>query len=204
MGGGFNTDPQTGILWGAMAPHEHIAQFYESDDILLENLASFVISGLNRGESVVVVVTADHLTALNRILTEADADIEGAAADDRYITIDVESVIASLIVKGLPDEQRFSDFSDLLLRRAGANFRRVRIFGETVAVLWERGQTAAVVHLEQMWQQFCSANWFSLYCAYPKAGFIEKHREPLAEICLAHTRVLSAPTGCHRGAVFND
>lgn len=197
MGGGFNTDPQTGILWGAMAPHEHIAQFYESDDILLENLASFVLSGLNRGESVIVVVTADHLSALNRILREADADIEGAAADDRYIAIDTEWGLANLMVKGWPDEQRFVDLTDLLLRRAGANFRRVRIFGEMVAVLWDRGQTAAVVRLEQMWQQLCSANWFSLYCAYPKAMFNETHTEPLAEICMAHTRVLSVPAGCH-------
>jgi MEDS: MEthanogen/methylotroph, DcmR Sensory domain len=196
VGGGFNTDPQTGILWGAMAPHEHIVQFYGSDDTLLENLTSFVVSGLNRGEGVIVVLTSDHLRALNCILSEGDVDIEGAAADDRYITIDVESVIASLMVKGLPDEQRFADFSDLLLRRAGANFRRVRLFGETVAVLWERGQAAAVVRLEQMWQQFCSANWLSVYCAYPTAEFTEAHREPLAEICMAHTRVLSAPAGC--------
>ena len=197
MGGGFGTDPQTRILSGALAPHEHIAQFYESDDILLESLASFVLSGLDRGESVVVVVTADHLSALNRILRDADADIEGAAADDRYITIDVEWGLANLMVKGWPDEQRFVDLTDLLLRRAGANFRPVRIFGEMVAVLWERGHTAAVVRLEQMWQQFCSTNWFSLYCAYPKAAFAETHREPLAEICMAHTRLLSAPAVCH-------
>jgi MEDS: MEthanogen/methylotroph, DcmR Sensory domain len=196
VGGCSSTNPKTGILSGAMAPHEHILQFYESDDELLESLASFVISGLNRGESVVVVVTADHLSALNRILREADADIDGAAADDRYITIDTTAGLANLMVKGWPDEQRFFDLTDTLLRRAGANFRRVRIFGEMVAVLWEGGHTAAVVRLEQMWQQLCSANWFSLYCAYPRAGFTETRREHLADICMAHTHVLSAPVGC--------
>jgi hypothetical protein len=44
-------------------------------------------------------------------------------------------------------------------------------FGEMVALLWARGQAAATVRLEHLWQQFCKEHAFSVFCAYPKAGF---------------------------------
>ena len=192
MSSGFGIRPRPGIFWGEMAAHEHIAQFYESDDTLLESLTGFVVSGLNRDESVILIATPDHLRSLNRILIEAGVDIDTAAAEDRYITLDARMGLASFMVKGWPDAQRFHEFASLLLRRAGSDFRHVRIFGEMVGVLWARGQSTPTVQLEQLWQQLCSANPISLFCAYPRDVLTRMQAESLAGICLAHTHILSA------------
>ena len=184
-------DPQ--VFWGEIAPSEHVAQFYQSDRVLNESLARFVTAGLKAGESAIVVATPQHLRELASSLTERGVDLQAAAAEDRYITLDAEIGLASFMVQNWPDDQRFGDFVEQLIRRAAVNDRRVRVFGEMVALLWARGQAAATVRLEHLWQQFCKTHSFSLFCAYPQAGFTNDPTDSFAEICAAHTQVLSEP-----------
>jgi hypothetical protein len=179
------------IFWGELSPCEHVAQFYQSDDALLESLACFVAAGLGSGESVIVVATPEHLRELAACLARKAVDLQSAVAEDRYITLDAEIGLASFMVQNWPDDQRFRHFVESLVRRASANDGRVRVFGEMVALLWARGQAAATVRLEHLWQQFCKSHSFSLFCAYPKAGFTKDPTDSFAEICAAHTRVFS-------------
>jgi MEDS: MEthanogen/methylotroph, DcmR Sensory domain len=182
---------ETKVFWGEIAPCEHIAQFYQSDSALIESLACFVAAGLGSGESVIVIATAEHLRELSSRLAEMAVDLQGATSEDRYITLDAEIGLASFMVQNWPDHQRFSQFVEHLIRRAGVKNRRVRVFGEMVALLWARGQVAATVRLEHLWQQFCKTESFSLFCAYPQAGFTKDLTDSFAELCAAHTRVLS-------------
>jgi hypothetical protein len=159
------------IFWGEIAPSEHFAQFYKSDSALNESLARFV--------------------AAARCLAQRAVDLQAAVAEDRYITVDAEIGLASFMVQNWPDDQRFSHFVEHLIRRAAVNNRRVRVFGEMVALLWAGGQAAATVRLEHLWQQFCKTHSFSLFCAYPKAGFTKDPTDSFAQICAAHTQILS-------------
>ena len=67
---------------------------------------------------------------------------------------------------------------------------RVRAFGEMVAILWKRGHAGATVRLEHLWHEFCQTKAFCLFCAYPRAYFMQSAEESIAEICLAHSRVV--------------
>lgn len=192
MSTGFGSGPQqTKIFWGEIAPCEHIAQFYQSDSALIESLGRFVASGLSAGECVIVIATPEHLRELGSNLAEKAIDLQVAVEQDRYVTLDAEIGLASFMVQNWPDDQRFSQFVEHLIRRAAVNNRRVRVFGEMVALLWARGQAAATVRLEHLWQQFCKTHSFSLFCAYPQAGFTKHPIDSFAEICAAHTQVYS-------------
>jgi hypothetical protein len=79
-----------------------------------------------------------------------------------------------------------------LLARARHGGRRVRAFGEMVAVLCARGDQAATVRLEHLWNELCQAQGFSLFCAYPKVGFTQDATASISELCAAHSRVISA------------
>ncbi len=190
MSTAFGSGPQrTKIFWGEIAPCEHIAQFYESDKALIESLARFVASGLTAGESVIVIATPEHLRELAAKLAEKAVDLQTAVEKDLYITLDAEIGLASFMVQNWPDDQRFCKFVEHLIRRAAVSDRRVRVFGEMVALLWARGQAAATVRLEHLWQQFCKTHSFSLFCAYPQAGFTKHPIDSFAEISAAHTQV---------------
>jgi hypothetical protein len=97
------------------------------------------------------------------------------------------------MVQNWPDEQRFAHSVERLIRRAATNDRRVRAFGEMVALLWARGQVAATVRLEHLWTQFCNSHLFALFCAYPRAGITENPADSFAVICAAHTQVFFEP-----------
>jgi len=178
------------VFWAEIAPCEHIAQFYSDDGVLLDTLTGFVGGGLKAGESTIVVATADHLKLLEQRLSASGLDVAVARSKHQYIDMLAEEALSEFMVKRWPDDQLFSNFVTELITRARKNGRRVRAFGEMVAILWARGDTAATVRLEFLWQQLCRNQDFSLFCAYPKAGFTDDPSNSLAKICQAHSRVI--------------
>jgi hypothetical protein len=137
-----------------------------------------------------VIATPEHRTELDKRLSDAGIDVRRAQAENRYISLDAETTLARFMRNSMPDEELFAECVTSLLRQATANDRRVRAFGEMVALLWARGEAAATVRLEFLWQGFCQSQGFSLFCAYPKAGFTEDPTKSLAHICAAHSRVV--------------
>lgn len=181
---------KSSVFWGEIAPCEHIAQFYTGDSALVETLIGFVSAGLNAGEGVIVIATSEHLSALNRGLVEAGIELPAAIIHDRYIPLEAESALRNFMVDRWPDEHLFADFVAGVIGRASSGGRRVRAFGEMVALLWARGQGGATVRLEHLWGQFCRNYRFSLLCSYPKAGFTKDPGQSLAEICAAHSQTI--------------
>jgi hypothetical protein len=178
------------IFWGEIAPTEHIAQFYEDDNVLVDTLTGFVGGGLNAGESSIVIATPEHLAALHRRLLDSNVDLTRAIAEDRYIALDAETSLARFMINQMPDEDLFRVFVEELMRRGTRNNRRVRAFGEMVALLWARGDSGATVRLEYLWNRIRQNGSFSLLCAYPKAGFTEDPTRSIADICAAHSRIV--------------
>jgi hypothetical protein len=178
------------IFWGEASPCEHLVQFYEADDVFLDTLEGFVNGGLRSGDSVIVIATAAHRRVLEERLASAGCDVDEACSSDQYIALDAESTLELFMKAGWPDDERFFALVRELLERARRGGRKVRAFGEMVAIMWARGEQGATVHLEHLWHQLCTAEGFSLLCAYPKVGFAQNAAESISEICAAHSQVL--------------
>jgi MEDS: MEthanogen/methylotroph, DcmR Sensory domain len=116
--------------------------------VLLDTLAGFVGGGLKQGEGVIVLATAEHLKALDQRLQASGVDLQAAKLQDQYITALAEEALAKFMVNNWPDDQLFFNFVAELTARAQNGGRRVRAFGELVALLWARHQIAATVRLE--------------------------------------------------------
>jgi hypothetical protein len=175
----------------AAGPSEHLAQFYEDDDELMDTLTRFIGRGLDAGESAIVIATPEHLRALRHRLESANVNLMQAMLEDRYIPLDAGVALTSFMINGWPDDQLFAEFTANLLRRASIQNRRVRVFGEFVRLLWARGETAATVHLEHLWNHACENHSLSLLCAYPASGFTEDDFQLLHEICAAHSKAFA-------------
>jgi hypothetical protein len=180
----------TNVFWGEIAPCEHIAQFYEHDGILLDTLMGFVGGGLRAGDSAIVIATAEHLQTLEERINDTGVDVATARMQDRYIALEAGEALTRFMVKGWPDDRLFTDLVTELIMRVRVNSRRVRAFGEMVALLWARGDTAATIRLEYLWHQICKSQAFSLFCAYPKTGFTEDPTKSIEEICAVHSRII--------------
>ena len=184
------------IFWGEVAPCDHLVQIYEEDDVFLDSVEGFIAGGLRAGDGVVAIATDAHLAALEERLTGQGVDLDLVRATDQYIALNAEKVLGRFMVAGWPDEELFEAVIAELLTRARGAGRRVRAFGEMVAVLWARGQNSATIRLEHLWHKLCRNEAFSLFCAYPKCGFTKNARQSIKEICAAHSRIVPEFRNC--------
>ena len=178
-------------FWGEIAPCEHLVQIYADDEIFLDALEGFVAAGLDAGDGVVVIATSAHRYALEERLRGRGFDLSAAYLREQFIPLDADATLSRFMVDGWPDDDRFHLLVAELLKRAGGGGRRVRAFGEMVALLWARGDCGATVRLEYLWNNLCQKNAFSLFCAYPKIGFTESPGIAVQAICAVHSRVIS-------------
>ena len=181
------------VFWGELAPCEHVLQIYDEDAVFLEHLQGFVCEGLDAGEAVIIIATASHREELARRLELAGYDIEALAEDSRYIALSAQDTLDRFMDRGAPDEARFRRVIGDVITRARAGDRKVRAFGEMVALLWARGNRSATVMLELLWNDMLRSERFPLFCAYPKAGFTQELSAAIHAVCEAHTRLVATP-----------
>ncbi|MDZ4685882.1 MAG: MEDS domain-containing protein [Planctomycetaceae bacterium] len=178
------------VFWGEIAPCEHLVQIYADDAAFLDALEGFVGGGIRAGDAVIVIATASHHNALEDRLGAAGVDLDAAIEQLAYIPLDAEVALSRFMVNDWPDEALFNRMVTELIAAASQGGRRVRAFGEMVAILWAQGHSGATVRLEHLWNKYCRDENLSLFCAYPKSGFTKDAAVSLREICAAHTKVL--------------
>ena len=86
------------------------------------------------------------------------------------------------LVNGWPDDIRFTAVVTEIIGRANRTGRKVRVFGEMVALMWAEGHCGATVRLEHLWTAICQRESFPLFCAYPKTGFPENDSDSMARV----------------------
>ena len=179
------------VFWGEYAPFDHAVQLYANDESFLDALEGFVSGGLRVEEGVIVIASPLHRRALESRLRRRGFDLELACQQERFIAVDAEATLAQFMVEGWPDEARFIEAVKDLISRAQGNDRRVRAFGEMVAVLWQQGNRSATIHLEHLWNQLCAEGGFRLFCAYPETSLTQDTPGAVGEICAQHSRVIA-------------
>jgi signal transduction histidine kinase len=173
----------------------HGVQLYQGDAFLAEAVSSFIGRGLEAGEGVIVIAASPHGAAFDDGLKKRGLDPDAARNRGQYLVLDAADTLASLLVNGWPDRERFTDLMVSAIAKASGDGKRkrVRTFGEMVTVLWDAGQQAAAIHLEELWCELAQAHRFSLLCAYPMAGFGDEARtQAFLRICDHHSHVLPA------------
>src|SRR6266850_444438 len=181
---------QAEIFWGEIAPCEHLLQIYDHEPVFLDSLQGFVGGGLTTGDAVIVIATEDHLAALDERLAKQGLDLQAFRLQHQYIPLEAQETLSKFMVDGWPDENLFEQLIFQLLARARGSGRRVRAFGEMVALLWAHGHNGATVRLESLWHSICQREAFSLFCAYPRSGFTQDTESSIQEICAVHSKVL--------------
>ncbi len=171
--------------------HPHFVEFYETEAFLVDSVRDFLASGLVTGDAAIVVATDAHRDSFGRALMEAGIELHEAQRRDRFIALDASETLAKFMVNGIPDAARFRAAMGQLVSRAAGSARDVRIYGEMVAVLWEEGNVAAAIALEDLWNDLATRYLFSLFCAYPMRVIdTDASAAAFRTICGQHSRVL--------------
>ncbi len=140
---------------GAISASQHVAQFYESDAYIVQVVRDFVATGLRTGEAVVVIASAANLQHVAAHLHEQGIDVDAASEEGRYVPLDATDTLIGLLVDGQPDPQRFAHVMHAHIGRVARSGRRVRVYGEMVAVLAEGRDKGAERQLRMVERQAC-------------------------------------------------
>lgn len=183
------------VFWGELAPYDHVVQIYQNEDSFLDLLTGFVDGGIRCGDCAIVIATSSHIEALKTRLGKEGHSVADLIASRQYVPVDAVEMLSRFMIHGWPDENLFRGEVDKLIRTAKSDGRKVRAFGEMVALLWAEGKVGATIRLEQLWNRFCENEAFCLFCAYPERGFTQDASESLTHICGAHAKILN---GMHK------
>ena len=189
------------------APAVHSVHFYDEPAALINRLRGIVATGLEAGNSVVIVATATHCKQLKKALNSSGVNVSGFEKGGQYIACDAGEMLETFMVDGRPDRSRFLTSLGSLLsaakQAAQDSGQGLTVFGEMVAVLWEEGNKTGALELEGYWNDLLNDRAFHLHCAYPRWNFADADGEGLAAICGAHSHVIGESSPTRRGMVVN-
>ena len=181
-----------GDLTANVELHSHFVGFYETEEFLVDSVRDFLTPGLRAGDAAIVGANDAHRDSVDRARMAAGIDLTQARGCGRYISLDASEALATFMVDGSPEAARFTTAIGQLVSRAVESARNVRIYGEMVAMLWDEGNVAAAITLEDLWNDLATRYPFSLFCAYPVSVFdADASTEQFRTICGQHSRVIS-------------
>ncbi len=169
----------------ALEARDHAVSFYADEAELSSTVAAFLAGGLAAGESVSMLVTPEHGSALTHAIADLGIDRRVLSDPDRFRVFDAAGILEELMVDGdLVPEQFHARLTTFL----GPG--RPRVFGEMVALLWAAGDVAAAIRLEELWNEAAELAPFSLLCSYPTSvlGQFSGVAE-VSRVCATHNHV---------------
>jgi len=176
--------------WFSQPNPDHIAHLYQSEDELIASLTEFIRVGIKRGETCIIITTAEHAFQLEERLSSVNVNLAEARQSGYCKAYDASETMAMFMRNNLPDPKLFADVIGRLVRDALSKNKPVRAFGEMVALLWKDGNQDGVAQLEALWDDLVRNSAISLYCAYPRMYFDKTiHGEMLGEISRLHSSV---------------
>jgi MEDS: MEthanogen/methylotroph, DcmR Sensory domain len=177
-------------------PRQHLVQFYADDDrALAANVSRYLAQGLRCGEAALAVATAEHRDSFLRGLENAGVNVTEAVLDQRLHLLDAQTTISAIMVDGSPDWGRFDSLVGGIVEslRGRPPVRGLRAYGEMVGLLWQAGESAAAIRLEEYWNRLLGPHGFSLFCAYPIDIFGQDFKLATVDAILcAHSHLLSS------------
>lgn len=166
---------------------KHFVQFYDNDEFLIESIRKFIADS----DCAIVIATHEHRVKLEELSQIYGMDMEKARVEGRYIAFDAKETLDQFMVNGMPDPRLFFTVIGSVVRQASVGRRRVRAYGEMVALLWEEGNKAGAIRLEELWNDLQKIHSFSLFCAYPMRILNGRvNTVPFSEMCQTHTDVI--------------
>lgn len=163
-------------------------QLYNDLPELADSVGEYIGAGLRRGEAAVIIATPAHRARFQEII-----DSPAALKEGRLQMLDAEETLAKFMANGMPQWKSFHELVGGLIAELRLRYPTVRAYGEMIDVLWQRGERAAAVRLEEYWNELGRLQTFSLFCAYRMNPLdSDAYGGPLECVCKAHTHLIPA------------
>ncbi len=163
-------EPQAGESWDRLVadagPRDHIVQLYQDEDFLSRAVCRFAGAAIANGEGIILVPTPTHWNAIRPRLEAEGVDVKAARERGQLTVVDADECLPRFMRNAMPDSSIFLGLAADVIgqARAGGRYQKVRWWGEMVNVLWERGDVAASMNLEDQFDQLAKKHDIAIFC----------------------------------------
>jgi hypothetical protein len=175
------------VVRGSVAS-EHLVHLFDEPRSLVDTVATYLYEGWRRGDTLMVVAQPSRWVLTSAELVARGCPVGDLIANGRLVALDAATTLASVMVDGYPDREKFERaVGDVVRRACLTSAAGLTIFGEMVDILAGQGNFIAAEHLESLWNTLSTECSFRLLCAY-SAGHFKDDRTGtrLERICNLH------------------
>jgi len=175
------------------APRDHVVQLYQDQDFLNRAVCRFAAAALANGEGLILVPTVSHWNSFRPRLLAEGIDVEAAQKRGQLTVVDADELLPRFMRDAMPDAPVFLGLAaDVVARaRGGGGYAKVRWWGEMVNILWERGDVAASMNLEDLFDQLAHKHDIAIFCSFLMDNFNgEIHTRMLPRLGENHSHLI--------------
>jgi len=165
-------EPWEQLLAGA-SPHDHIVQLYQDHDFLNSAVCRYIAAGLANGDRIVLFPTLTHWNAFRHRLETEGVNVEASRERGQLTVVDANELLPRFMRDAMPDPDAFHAVIGDVFRQAsaGGSYQKLRAWGELVDVLWERGDVAGSMNLEDLFDRLNKKIGIAMFCSYLMDNF---------------------------------
>ncbi len=174
-------------------PRDHVVQLYQDQDFLNRAVCRFAGAALANGEGLILVPTVEHWNAFRPRLEAEGVNVKDAQDRGQLTVVDADELLPRFMQKALPDAPMFLGLAgEIVARTRGAGrYPKVRWWGEMVNVLWERGDVAASMNLEDLFDRVAHEQDIAVFCSFVMDNFNgEIHTHMLPRLGENHSHLI--------------
>lgn len=175
------------------APCDHIVQLYQDQDFLNRTVCRFAGAAIANGEGIILVPTLTHWDAIRPRLEAEGVDVEAARDRGQLTVVDADEFLPRFMKDTMPDSTLFLGLAADVIGQAhaGGRYQKVRWWGEMVNVLWERGDVAASMNLEDLFDQLAKKHDIAIFCSFLMDNFNgDVHARMLPRLGTNHSHLI--------------
>lgn len=173
------------------APGDHIVQLYQDQEFLSCAVCRYVGAGLANGEGIVLFPTLTHWDAFRPRLVAEGVDVHAAQERGQLTVVDADELLPRFMRGAMPDPPTFKGVIGDIFGQARGSYPKLRAWGELVNVLWERGDVAASMNLEDMFDQLNKIVSIVMFCSFVMDNFDgDVHEVMLPRLGMNHSHLI--------------
>jgi hypothetical protein len=185
-------DSWDGLLSSA-GPRDHIVQLYQDQQFLNRAVCRFAAGAIANGEGIILVPTAAHWEAFRPRLEAEGVDVKAAQNRGQLTVVDSDELLPRFMRDQMPDAPVFLGLAADVISTARdeARYPKVRWWGEMVNVLWEQGNVAASMALEDQFHHLATHHEIAIFCSFVMDNFnSEVHSRLLPRLGQNHSHLI--------------
>lgn len=165
-------EPWDGLLASA-GPRDHIVQLYQDQQFLNRAVCRFAAGAIANGEGIILVPTAAHWESFRPRLEAEGVDVKAAQSRGQLTVVDADELLPRFMRDAMPDAPVFLGLAAdvIATARDEAGYPKVRWWGEMVNVLWEQGNVAASMSLEDQFDRLAKHHEIAIFCSFVMDNF---------------------------------